>query len=233
MGKTVSLLQLIRLPNILTAVSNVWAGLVIAGGGLFIWQKVLLVSVASAGLYSGGIALNDYFDRQHDRKHHPQRPIPSGALSVRTTLITGILFLALGTACGFLLSPLAGAVAAGIAAAALLYDSVLKRWFVPAVVAMGLCRGLNWALGLAAGERLFSWLILLPAAVLLYIAFVTAVARYEMKRPSLKQLVKIFITAIPAIDGAVVLAFGYYWQAAAIALLVVPVIVLGKTFRMT
>jgi hypothetical protein len=98
---------------------------------------------------------------------------------------------------------------------------------------MGLCRGLNWALGLAAGERLFSWLLLLPVAIFLYIALVTAIARYESKRPSLRRLVKLCITAIPLIDGAVVLAFGYYWQAGAIALLVVPVAILGKTFQMT
>ncbi|MEQ0565412.1 UbiA family prenyltransferase [Amycolatopsis sp. NEAU-NG30] len=53
------------------------------------WQLALAWAAATLGWVSGHY-LGDYFDRDLDALSKPQRPIPSGRLSARTALVTGI-----------------------------------------------------------------------------------------------------------------------------------------------
>ena len=45
------------------------------------WLPFLLLLLASACLYCGGMVWNDYFDRAQDKLERPSRPIPSGRVS--------------------------------------------------------------------------------------------------------------------------------------------------------
>src|SRR5437867_1617930 len=72
--------QLMRLPNIFTAMADPLAGWFVVGGGAPAWHVLLLVG-ASACLYTSGIVFNDYFDYELDRLERPERPLPSGAIS--------------------------------------------------------------------------------------------------------------------------------------------------------
>src|SRR3989442_15725829 len=75
------LLALLRPPNVFTAVADSAAGLVLARRAAPIARDPgLWCLAASACLYLGGIALNDYFDRDVDAVERPERPIPSGAV---------------------------------------------------------------------------------------------------------------------------------------------------------
>src|SRR5439155_3551801 len=75
------LLALLRPPNVFTAVADSAAGLVLARrAGPLARDPGLWCLAASACLYLGGIALNDYFDRDVDAVERPERPIPSGAV---------------------------------------------------------------------------------------------------------------------------------------------------------
>src|SRR2546428_12895654 len=75
------LLALVRPPNVFTAVADSAAGLLLARrGGPVAGDPGLWCLAASACLYLGGIALNDYFDREVDAIERPERPIPSGAV---------------------------------------------------------------------------------------------------------------------------------------------------------
>ncbi len=52
-----------------------------------------LAALAALAFTAAGNALNDLYDRETDRVNHPQRPLPSGTLSVRTArLFTGFMF---------------------------------------------------------------------------------------------------------------------------------------------
>src|SRR2546427_12014269 len=75
------LLALVRPPNVFTAVADSLAGLVLARqAGPSAGDPGLWCLAASACLYLGGIALNDYFDRAVDAIERPERPIPSGSV---------------------------------------------------------------------------------------------------------------------------------------------------------
>jgi 4-hydroxybenzoate polyprenyltransferase len=235
MKKVIAYLQLIRLPNLFTAISNVWAGMFIVNNGAIMLPQFIVASMASGSLYSGGIVLNDYFDRQSDKLYRPNRPLPAGKISPRTALFLGISLITIGVIVCSFLSPLAIGISGLIAVTVLLYDGFLKKWFIPAIIAMGLCRGLNWLLGSISGAEPMTnyFILLIPAGVMVYIALITAVSRLEEPRPKLRTAVKISISVIPLIDGIIVLSFGYHWQAGMVAALILPVIITGKLFEMT
>ena len=94
-----ALLQLIRLPNVLTAAADSLAGWLLGGGSLGEAARWVPLTVASMLLYAAGMALNDVFDTEIDRRERPGRPIPSGRFS---RVLAGWL-----GAAGLVLGPLA------------------------------------------------------------------------------------------------------------------------------
>src|SRR5207249_10512642 len=93
------LLALLRPPNVFTAVADSFAGLVLARrAGPVAGDPGLWCIPASACLYLGGIALNDYFDRDVDAVARPARPIPSGAVPPAVAAGIGAGLLAAGIA---------------------------------------------------------------------------------------------------------------------------------------
>src|SRR5688572_1337303 len=91
-----TLAQLLRLPNVFTAVADVMMGYLVTHGQ-FRHDGVLPLLVASScGLYLAGMVLNDVFDRERDARERPERPIPSGRVSVSSAALLGALLLAAG-----------------------------------------------------------------------------------------------------------------------------------------
>jgi 4-hydroxybenzoate polyprenyltransferase len=171
-------LELTRPANVATALADVLAGYAVAGLANHTALAWLLLSTAC--LYAGGVVLNDVFDRDIDRAERPERPIPSGRVPVGAASILGGGLLALGVLAGSLATAAAGLVAAATAVSVLLYDAWGKRQGLLGPVNMGMCRGLNLLLGIAAAPAVLAdaWpLGLLP---LVYIAAVTAVSRGEV-----------------------------------------------------
>jgi len=110
------------------------AGLLFQGNG---WQ-VLWVSLASCLLFASGMLWNDIADIERDRELHPQRPLPSGRVSLVTAYVVGaalaigalLVAVASDAAQGFyaLGMPPYGFSTAGIVLSlALLYDFVTKQ----------------------------------------------------------------------------------------------------------
>ena len=81
-------LELLRPANVVTALADVLAGFAIAGLGNRAALPWLLL--ATAALYAGGIVLNDVFDRDIDSSERPERPIPSGRVSVAAAAALGV-----------------------------------------------------------------------------------------------------------------------------------------------
>lgn len=87
--------QLFRIGNCIIGVVGLILGAFIAEGLQIVDHATELV-LASAVVFTfivGGNALNDYTDREVDKKAHPNRPIPSGRITPRTALtISAIMF---------------------------------------------------------------------------------------------------------------------------------------------
>jgi 4-hydroxybenzoate polyprenyltransferase len=161
---------------------------------------VALVS-ASCFLYAAGTVLNDVFDRRIDARDRPDRPLPSGRVSLACAQAIGYVFLVSGLTAGGLAGwlspdPLGSAarsalVAAALAVSIVVYDAWGKlTWGGP--LAMGACRMLNVLMGMSvagfpdrsgwqlAGYDGAQWAV--AGGIGLYVAGVTWFARGETGR---------------------------------------------------
>ncbi len=171
-------LELLRPPNVMTAMADVLAGYAVAGLGNGRALPWLLAS--TAGLYAGGVVLNDFFDRRLDAVERPERPIPSGRVPASHAAGLGAALLLAGVASAVQATWPAAAVAAAVAGLVVLYDAWGKHRAAFGPMNMGLCRGLNLLLGMAAVPATISghWRLALLSFV--YIAAATAVSRGEV-----------------------------------------------------
>lgn len=179
-----AMVQLLRLPNVFTAVADVAMGFLFTHAEAEPWPQLALLLATSCCLYLAGMALNDLFDRDIDAVERPGRPIPSGRISAVFARRLGFGLLAGGVATGILTSVLtrdarSAVVAAALATTIVLYDSVLKHSPL-GPVAMGACRMLNVLLGMsAASDRWQAMHYIVAAGLGVYIAGVTWFARSE------------------------------------------------------
>lgn len=182
-------LELVRLPNLFTAVGDIVAGYLIVSRGLTVsWRDLIILALASVCLYAGGVVLNDYFDRDIDAVERPERPIPSGRIHERDVLKLGFRLLGLGCVFAVGVGVPSLIVALLLACTIVLYDAKGKRIEYVGSANMGACRFLNVVLGAtgasgAAAFQLETWLwFVLPAAflVFLYISAVTLLATGEV-----------------------------------------------------
>lgn len=73
---------------VLTAIAVVAGSFIAAGNNIVDFQiEILIASISAMMLVGGGNALNDYNDRESDKKNHANRPIPAGLISADNTLL--------------------------------------------------------------------------------------------------------------------------------------------------
>ncbi|NUN47252.1 MAG: UbiA family prenyltransferase [Candidatus Brocadiae bacterium] len=192
--------RLLRLQNVFTAAADACAGFGWTGGQ-WDWGQVGLAAGASACLYSGGMALNDVCDAKRDRTLHPERPIPSGAIPVTAAFSIAAVLLAAGILLATRFGPRAAAAAVQIAIFIVAYDAFGKTSRVAGPLCMGLLRGLNFALGMAAGGALFHDPgTLLPAANLAaFVAVLTLLSTFEEGRRPKGLLAGLVVVAAGAL----------------------------------
>ena len=180
------LLELGRVSNLPTVLSNVLCGAALSGERLRTAPLALAMTAGSL-FYVGGMFLNDAFDAEIDAKERPERPIPSGRVARGTVFGLGVGLLGSGLAvvsvsAGLALSPSGVAIVlAGVATA--LCVVVYNRWhkgFAWSPVVMGLCRAGLYVLGaLAVSERLDQGVVVAAFTLLFYVVGLTHVARFE------------------------------------------------------
>ena len=219
-SKFLAYVQLLRLPNIFTAIADPLAGWLIAGGGRA--SQFALTIGASVGLYTAGIIFNDCFDCRRDCRDRPERPLPRGDIPVRVAWMLGTVLFLTGLVLG-------GVNALPLAALIVFYNVFANHsvWLGPAT--LGACRACNLALGM--GGFAMHWL---PVILGVYVAGLSLVARREDVRPELRRLVKHLLLGIIVVDAALVLTVAGDWTGTALVLsLLVPATMLGKIIPMT
>lgn len=175
-------IRLMRPANIITAIADILAGAVIVTGGLLSFEdfNLLWLILSTSGLYGGGVVLNDYFDAEIDRVERPERPIPSGEATRKNVLLFGSSLFFLGILAAFQVNFTAGLLAISITVFAVLYDAVTKEIDLLGPLNMGLCRGLNFLLGMSLFPQVigrFWYLSLIPV---IFIAAITLISKGEV-----------------------------------------------------
>jgi 4-hydroxybenzoate polyprenyltransferase len=182
-------LQLVRLPNVLTAPADSLAGWLLVGGSLSDVVHWMPLAAASMLLYAAGMALNDLIDLETDRLERPGRPLPAGLVSPAFAVSLGAAGLILGPLLAWLSGSFGSLIVTALLATAILaYDAGLKRTVLGPEV-MGACRGLNLLLGMTHAPALGGppgWLAAIAFAV--FVAGITWISRSETKSGETKNL---------------------------------------------
>jgi 4-hydroxybenzoate polyprenyltransferase len=206
-------LRLGRVSNLPTVWTNVAAGMALAGAPALPARLMVLLGLAASLLYVGGMYLNDAFDAHWDAIHRPERPIPAGAVRAATVfgagyamLGAGVLLAALAT--GGAVRPLMAALA--LAALIVLYN-VSHKGNPLAPLIMALCRVTVYLLAALALKRvpLPGVFYLGAGALLLYLVFLSTLARKETLHPRLPRMIGTLVAGIALLDAAILLLTGH------------------------
>lgn len=177
--KIASYLELIRVPNVFTAMADPMAGLIVASHtGVDIFKLPYLLA-SSALIYAGGCALNDYADRDEDSVKRPGRPIPAGRVNASGALSLGAVLIIAGiaSATGAGLFPFLASCA--LSAATVAYNARFKNGQLAGAATMGLCRALNLILGMSAGTFIDPSILILPFITFAFVFTISLLGRRE------------------------------------------------------
>lgn len=205
-----------RISNLPTVWTNTVAGVVLAGGSLHEGGLPALLAAFTL-FYTGGMFLNDAFDRDIDRRQRPDRPIPSGLVKPETVFAMGYGMLLLGimmvAAVGFEQGWKPAAWALLLASAILLYDAYHKEnpygpWI------MALCRSLIYVTAASALAGAVPMPALIGATTTYwYVAGLTYIAK---RTSTPDETVALGIAGISLLDGVLMASRGA-WAGAGLA----------------
>ncbi len=174
-------LALARVSNLPTIWTNALAGAALGADAVLPARMVVLAAAMSA-LYTGGMFLNDGFDREVDAAHRPDRPIPAGEVSTREVFTIGFALLGAGVFGAALAGGArAAAWSAVLAASIVYYDWHHKRNPIGPIV-MGVCRGLVYVTAAVAVGVLTDVVVFWAVVVSAYVAGLTLLAKYGDER---------------------------------------------------
>jgi 4-hydroxybenzoate polyprenyltransferase len=223
--------QLLRLPNAFTAMADPLAGWFAIGGGVPGW-KLPLLAVASACLYTSGIVFNDLFDYDLDCVERPERPLPSGAVSVKTAWVLGAALMIVGLALAGIAGPVPLGIAVFLAGMIFFYNAWARRFAALRPWVLGTCRFANFLLGMRCFPLRLAWM---PVVLGAYAGSITFLSTHEAENPALQRIIKPMLLGIIVVDAIIVLLspFGDWVGGPLVLSLLVPAFVLGKAVAMT
>lgn len=208
----IAYLQLCRVSNLPTVVTNALTGLVLCGVAVG-WLRGVALTVAMGCMYCAGMSLNDVLDVEQDRVVRPDRPIPSGRVTRGQALVLTLSLMA----SGLFLVGLVGRT--GLFAALLLVGAIVgynlwHRKSAFAVGLMGACRGLIYVVVSVSVVGYVPWKVAIAALVqTFYVIFITLSARRD-KEQGVGMTVPMgwLLAGISIVDGVWLGVFvGYWW----------------------
>ncbi|WP_246263885.1 UbiA family prenyltransferase [Metallosphaera tengchongensis] len=90
-------LRLVRIHNVIGASLGAFTGYVVSSMWKFNLLEIVEAIVVVALVSAGGYAINDVYDVEIDKINKPDRPIPSGSVSVGTATALSYALMGLGT----------------------------------------------------------------------------------------------------------------------------------------
>ncbi|WP_053666653.1 SCO3242 family prenyltransferase [Streptomyces sp. MMG1121] len=139
--------ELLRVSALFTVPGDALAGA--AASGLRPGARTALAAGTSLCLYTAGMALNDWADREEDAAERPHRPLPSGRIAPAHALTAAAALTATGIGLALVAGRSAALTATALAGTVWAYDLRLKH--TPGgPAAMAAARGLDLLLGAVA-----------------------------------------------------------------------------------
>ena len=173
-------LQLVRLPGIFTAFSNVLIGYFFSFSfnSEVIFLPYLLAT--SGMLFCSGMIFNDYFDYNLDKKERSFRPLPSGKISKQNALLIGFIFLILANISAFFLGFDSLIISLILSCMILFYNLKLKSISFLGILNLSVIRMLNILLGFSIIGVSFEFIqYVFPLGI--FIVGISILAKNEIK----------------------------------------------------
>ena len=205
-------LQLVRLPGIFTAFSNVLIGYFFSFSfnSEVIFLPYLLAT--SGMLFCSGMIFNDYFDYNLDKKERSFRPLPSGKISKQNALLIGFIFLILANIFAFFLGFDSLIISLILSCMILFYNLKLKSISFLGILNLSVIRMLNILLGFSIIGISFEFIqYLFPLGI--FIVGISILAKNEIKSNLViyKKLNKI-ITIITIISVSILVITNFQFE---------------------
>lgn len=242
-------LELIRLPNILTAAGDPWAGyFIILAVPAFQGDmsevsfakhafNLILLILAGALFYATGVIFNDIVDFERDKVSRSRRPLPSGRIALNVAFAIGAGFAALG----ILLCMLTGSlprlvIGFALLAAIVFYNVLAKRSRLTGPPVMALCRALNVALGMGLTFDMIHaapLVLLAPGIMFAYIVAISVASYAEESSGVAEIVVKWGVLGVALLDTVFLMAYGQMLASVFTLALLVGAVMMSKRFAVT
>ncbi len=163
----IAYIELLRpLNSLMSAVAVLIGGFLLLQG---INYLVVFGMIAVFLITGAGNAINDYLDVESDRVNRPKRPIPSGRISKRATLLYSILLFAVGIAITGFINYLAFIIAIINTIILIVYSSHLQNMTIAGNAAVAYLVGSTFLFGGAVviNPAVSLWSLMLPLLLML------------------------------------------------------------------
>lgn len=197
-----SYLALCRVGNLPTIWTNVLAASLLTGN--LDPAGYLLLGLAISAFYLAGMSLNDVCDADIDRIQRPERPIPSGRISLSAARNLTFVLFAAGLGLLALMPHWQGLAAGGVLIAAIVVYDLRHKNNPASVLIMAACRFLVFAVASLSLTGAFAPLALAAGSVqFIYIVALSLVARYDNAHPFPFPIIPWLLAGIALVDGLI------------------------------
>jgi len=230
-------LQLARLPNAFTSPTNVVAGyLAVTPISELNYVNLGILMASSMLFYVSGVIFNDYFDIEIDRKERPSRPLPSGAISKKTTIQIAIVLMASAITLAFFVSWSSFVIALFLASMIIGYDYRLKNNKIFSPITMGGTRFLNVIMGaspaLLSFQSNLSELGFVASSVFAYVVVITLFSKKELSGIKSRIHTIILFSVIYAIIASITIAtFLGFFKTWSLVILIPYTVIMSVIFK--
>lgn len=136
------------LTSALGAVAVFVASLIVAGASfLNYWIVILLAMLIVFFFTAASNTLNDYVDRDSDKKNHPERPIPSGRVKPKTALILSLAIFTICIVASWFINLTCFSLVVLAFAVEILYEFLFKKITGMGNIAIGIQSALTYLFG--------------------------------------------------------------------------------------
>jgi len=189
-----SYLQLVRIPGIFTAFTNVLVGVYFVQQTEIDWFSVGPLLIASGFLFLAGMSLNDYFDYNTDKKERSHRPLASGKIPRRIALYLGLGFLIAANISSSIVGLQSLLLSIVMTVLILSYDIKSKSIPVIGILNLSFIRFLNIILG-ATVVSLTPEIIKMAIPIAIFVAGISILAKTETSPSKKAEVANILFIA--------------------------------------